>query len=87
MPTALMPDGREVDTASEEWRLECLRRYTAEQPAVDRHVATLLRMGNRQQRAEYATALAERDGQALADRVKAAFLRAWEARQPKARPG
>lgn len=85
MPTAALPDGREVDTASEDWRRHCLQRHDQRRALVARHVATLQRMqgpGSRQQRARYLATVAVADGQQVADDVQAEFLRLWEARKP-----
>ena len=43
MPNVTLIDGREVDSASPEWREECLQRH--------RHVDTLLRLHSRQEMA------------------------------------
>lgn len=84
MTTVTLIDGREVDSASPEWRQQCLAEWEAAQPTVDRHVATLLRFsgpGAREQRADYIATLTKRDGPSVADRVKAEFLKIWEKRQ------
>ena len=70
MTTVTLADGREVDSASAEWREECLARA--------RHVETLLHMtgpGSRDQRARYLATVAEREGVAAAARVKEQFLK------------
>lgn len=85
MTTAHLPDGREVDTASEEWRLHCLKCHQ-QRGLVDRHVATLQRMtgqGSRQRRADYLEGVARADGQEVAAMVQAEFVAQWErARTP-----
>lgn len=80
MGTVTLHDGREVDSASPEWRDECLRVWKARQPEVDRHVATMQRMTGRQDRATYLQQLTQREGDPFAQRVKADFLKAWEKR-------
>lgn len=75
--TVTLIDGREVDSASPEWREECLQRY--------RHVCTLMRLPTRQERADYLDAVRRAEGDEAARRLKAAFLEAWEQRGQRAR--
>jgi hypothetical protein len=82
MPTARLPDGTEVDTASPEWRAHCLAQWQARQPECDRHVATLRRLHGRDERAAYMDRLAAADA-AMAERVKAEFLRWFEAEKKR----
>jgi hypothetical protein len=71
MPT--LTDGREVDSSSEDWRLECLARH--------RHVETLQSLAGREARAAYVERVRHAEGDEAAARVKASFLVAWQARQ------
>jgi len=82
MPTARLPDGREVDTASEEWRLHKLAEWQARQPECDRHVATMQRLHGRDARAAYLERLAAADAP-MAARVKAEFLKWFEAEKKR----
>lgn len=85
MPTALLPDGREVDTSSEEWRLHCLAQHRQRQVSAAGHVQALARMtgaGSRQSRADYLAAVRRADGDAMADAVHAAFLEHWAKAHP-----
>lgn len=82
MPTARLPDGREVDTASEEWRLHKLAEWQARQPECDRHVATMQRLHGRDARAAYIERLASADA-SMAERVKAEFLKWFEAEKKR----
>lgn len=68
-------DGRQVDSASEDWRQECL--------AVHTHVQNL-RGRSLQQRREYLRALEHRAGPELALRVTDAYAKDWEARKAAA---
>ena len=77
MAIVALQDGRHVDSASPEWRAECLRNWKARQPDVDRHVAAMLRISGRQARTTYLQKLTESDGDPFAQRVKAEFLKAW----------
>lgn len=74
MTTVTLSDGREVDSSSEDWRLECLQRQ--------RHVENMQHLGGRMARADYLARVQEAEGAEAAARLKAAFLKAWEARQP-----
>lgn len=65
-------DGRQVDSASEEWRQECL--------AVHTHMVNL-RGRALAQRREYLRALEHRAGAELARRVADAYAKDWEARK------
>jgi len=80
MPTARLPDGREVDTASEEWRLHKLAEWQARQPECDRHVANLQRLAGTQARAAYIERIADAP---MAERVKAEFLKWFEAEKKR----
>lgn len=84
MPTARLPDGREVDTASPEWRAHCLSVWLAEQKLVDRHVGRLQRIETATQRREYLAQLEQSEGKALADRVRVDFGK-WFDEQKKRR--
>ncbi|WP_062196487.1 DUF7696 family protein [Caldimonas taiwanensis] len=68
--TVILIDGREVDSASPEWREECLQRH--------RHVDTLLRLCTRQERAQYLEAVRQAEGEEAARRLKLKFLAEWE---------
>lgn len=70
--TVTLCDGRQVDSASEEWRQECL--------AVHAHVQNL-RGHSLAQRREYLRALQHRAGDELALRVTDAYGKDWEARK------
>ncbi len=82
MNTAKLPDGREVSTASPEWRAHCLARWQAAQPECDRHVATLQRTRGADARREYLDGL-ERSDKSMADRVRVEFARWWNAEQKR----
>jgi hypothetical protein len=82
MPTSRLPDGREVDTASDEWRRHCLARWEAAQPECNRHVANLQRTRGADARREYLATL-ERADKSMADRVRVEFARWWEAEQKR----
>lgn len=86
MPTARLPDGREVDTGSPEWRAHTLAVWTAEQRIVDRHVEALKRAGGRQDRADYLERVKRVDGPEIAERVVFGFGEWFEA-QKKRREG
>ena len=70
MTTVTLIDGTPVDSASEEWRLECLAR--------DRHIANLRRL-KLEQRRLYLDNVDEREGDEAGKRLRRAFLREWEA--------
>lgn len=72
MTTVTLADGREVDSASEEWREECL--------AVHTHVDNL-RGRSLAQRREYLRALQQRMGDEFALRVTDAYAKDWAARK------
>jgi hypothetical protein len=72
--TVILIDGREVDSASPEWREECLQRQ--------RHVDTLLRLNSRQERAQYLEAVRQAEGEEAARRLKVKFLAQWEKSRP-----
>ena len=74
MPT--LPDGREVASDSEEWRLACFEEWKARQPECDRHVRNLLGMFGTEARRQYI----ERIPADMRERVKAEFLKRWEKR-------
>lgn len=82
MPTARLPDGREVDTASPEWRDHCLALWNAKQPECDRHVASLKRIPGRQDRAHYLERLAAVDAP-MADRVRADYATWFESERKR----
>lgn len=88
----ILPDGREVDSYSPEWRLDCLRRWEVQQQAererqaalaadARRHVSTLMRMPERADRAAYLIDLERTEGADLAAVVKAQFSEAWRSRR------
>lgn len=83
MPTARLPDGREVDAASDEWRAHCLAEWQARQPLVDRHVAALKRAVGRQARSDYLAGVARADGQEIVERVVADFGKWFEAEKKR----
>ncbi len=82
MPTARLPDGREVDTASPEWRAHCLAQWNARQPECDRHVANLKRMPRSDDRRHYIDRLAAADA-GMAERVKADYSAWFKAEQKR----
>lgn len=84
MPTCTLPDGREVDSASEEWRLHCLELHNQRRALIARHVATLQRMPVRFERGRYLEEVTRSAGAELAEEVRAAFVAQWEARKPPA---
>lgn len=65
-------DGREVDSSSEEWRLECLAR--------DRHVANMRRIA-RELRQDYLSNVCRREGDEAERRLRDAFKADWERRK------
>mgnify|MGYP000210914216 CR=1 FL=1 len=78
MTTVTLATGQDVDSSSEAWRAECLARA--------RHVEALQHITgprSRDLRARYLADLAEKEGAEAAARVKAAFLKAWDAKHPK----
>lgn len=77
MTTVTLLSGRQVDSSSEEWILEGRR--------VGAHVEAMKRARDRQDRALYLEGVARKDGQAMADAVKAAFLTWWDYRQAQAK--
>lgn len=83
MPTARLPDGREVDTGSPEWKAHTLAVWTAEQRIVDRHVEALKRAAGRQARADYLRAVDRRDGPEIAERVVFGFGEWFEAEKKR----
>lgn len=91
MTTVTLADGRKVDSASEEWRLECLaRHHEAERKALDaaqaaqrRHVANLMRL-TLEQRRDYLQRVESDDGPEVAGKLRDAFRMAWEARRAQA---
>lgn len=68
--TVTLTDGRQVDSASPEWRAECLQRQ--------RHVDTLMRLLLRQDRADYLAAVERTEGAEAARRLRENFQLAWE---------
>jgi len=82
MPTARLPDGTEVDTASPEWRAHCLAQWQARQPECDRHVANLRRLPGSLERRTYLVNLSAVDA-SMAERVKAEFLKWFEAEKKR----
>ncbi len=67
MPAVTLIDGRQVDSSSEDWRLETearelLRRNTAE-------------------RREYLATVERKRGEQAAEALKAVFLKLWEERK------
>ena len=83
MPTARLHDGREVDTASPEWKAHTLAEWNARQPLVDRHAATLKRMPDRQARADYLANVESTDGPEIAQRVRVDFGKWFEAEKKR----
>ena len=79
MSTVTLIDGREVDSASPEWRAETLARQQADDA---RHIANLMRLMLTQRR-DYLENLLERHGPVTAQRVRDAFSAAWAARTGK----
>lgn len=66
MPTLL--DGREVDSASEDWRHECEARAVAARPTLA-------------ERREYLDLVERRRGRAAAERLRETMKQLWEARK------
>lgn len=66
MPTLL--DGRQVDSASEDWRHECEARAIAARPTLA-------------ERRMYLEEVERRRGVAAADRLRETMKQLWEARQ------
>lgn len=67
MPTARLLDGREVDTASEEWRHECEARAIAALPTLADRRAWL-------------ESIEHRRGKADADRLRDTMRALWQAK-------
>ena len=66
--TVTLVDGRQVDSASEDWRHETEARYVASRPTLsDRRI--------------YLAEIERRRGSAAADRLRATMKQLWEARQ------
>lgn len=68
MNTVALLDGRQVDSASEEWRHECEARYIAALPSLA-------------QRREWIQALEHRRGKAEADRLRTTMKALWKAKK------
>lgn len=62
-------DGRQVDSASEDWRHECEARSIAERPSLA-------------ERRMYLGEVEKSRGKAEADRLRATMTKLWEARNP-----
>jgi len=73
MNTVRLIDGREVSSSSEEWRQECLERYL--------HVCNLMRLGSRQERAQYLETVRITSGDEAERRLREAFLAEWQRRR------
>ena len=67
MNTARLPDGREVDTASEDWRHYCEAKAIAALPTLSERRAWL-------------EAVEKRLGKASADRLRETMRQLWEKR-------
>ena len=79
--TVTLADGREVDSSSEAWRLECLARHN--------HVQTLLRMRGahlRHARQQYIADVERAEGAESARRLRDALQAAWAAPAADAAP-
>lgn len=63
----ILIDGRQVDSACEEWRLECEARE-------------LLRRNTRERR-EYLDVVERKRGAAACDALKGVFMKLWEAKK------
>lgn len=79
MSTVTLHDGRQVDSASEEWRRECLQRWERAAVECNRHVNHLMATGSSGARRAYLEQLDASD-KSMADRVRAEFLKRWKAR-------
>lgn len=77
MTTVTLVDGREVDSYSAEWRIECLR--------VHEFVKELGQVTSRAGRAEMLARIHHEQGVAMADRVSRAFTKAFEDAKAAAR--
>lgn len=66
--TVILLDGRQVDSASEDWRHECEARAIAAPPSLA-------------QRREWMEALEHRRGKAEADRLRTTMTALWKARK------
>lgn len=67
MTTVTLITGEQVDSSSEEWRLETEARELLRRNTVDRR--------------EYLAAVERKRGADAADRLKAVFMKLWEARK------
>lgn len=83
MPTARLADGREVDTASPEWKAHTLAVWTAEQRIVDKHVENLKGYRPAAARAGYIADVERKDGLGIAQRVRAGFAEWFEAEKKR----
>ena len=68
MPDVTLLDGRQVDSASEDWRHECEARAIAARPTLA-------------ERRMYLDEVARRRGTAAADRLRETMKQLWEARK------
>lgn len=68
MPAVTLLDGRQVDSASEEWRHECEARMVAARPSLA-------------QRREYLAEVERRRGAAAAEQLRQTMKQLWEARR------
>lgn len=71
--TVTLIDGRQVSSASPEWRAECLQRHN--------HMQTMGRLRTTDGRREYIAAVARKEGTEAAERLKREFLRLWDERK------
>jgi antibiotic biosynthesis monooxygenase (ABM) superfamily enzyme len=83
MPTARLPDGREVDTASPEWRAHCLAEWQAQQVVVDRHVSTLQGIRTTADRRAYLERVRQSAGSQIEERVAQGFASWFEAEKKR----
>ena len=81
MSTVTLRDGRQVDSASEEWRAECLQRWEEAKPECDRHVRELQGIRSTDGRRAYLSELESRGQKSMADRVRVEFAKWWKAQQ------
>lgn len=69
MPSVTLINGRQVDSASPEWRAECLQRQ--------RHIDTLMSLALRHDRAQYLADVEKAEGPEAARRLRERFAEAW----------
>lgn len=86
MPTAISEfDGKEVDTASPEWRFECEVRHVLSMPNREARLAFIdgVRVGDKWE----PKGIRQQRGDAAAEQLKSGVLRLYQIRQEKKNAG